>query len=101
MNTQVSVPISCLRPCLSERLPLKQFIRPSEHRAAEIIYEKIQRWKVKMFSVSGFMCDGSKETLSLFFPEVSFPEWKTAHTDQNQCIFNPPERGKKRYESHI
>lgn len=101
MNTEVSVPISCLRPCLSERSPPKQFIRPSEHRVAEIIYEKIQRWKVKMVFVSGFMCDGSNQTLSLFFPEVSFPEWKTEHTDQNQFILNPPEREKKRYESHI
>lgn len=56
MGAEVSVPIPCLWPCPPEGSPPKQFVRQSEHQVAENIYEKIQRWKVKIVFVSG-LCD--------------------------------------------
>lgn len=100
MNTQVSVPISCLRPCLSERLPLKQFIRPSEHRVAEIIYEKIQRWKVKMFLCLDLCVMVQKKPSHCFFLKWVFQSGRQ-HIQTKISSFSTPQREEKKDMIHI
>lgn len=96
MGAEVSVPISCLWPCPSERSPPKQFVRQSEHRVAESIYEKIQRRKVKIAFVSG-LCHMVQvnQSQSGFFSE---------HMQTEVSPFSPPQtkkQNKNRCKSHI